>query len=81
MEQAIGRVRRQGQKKTVNIYHILAEGTVEMNIMEHRRNQFAVRRSESAMFIPKDDYQSDDELLAHEVQQAELIATDLISDN
>ncbi|KAJ5770544.1 uncharacterized protein N7511_002595, partial [Penicillium nucicola] len=36
MTQAIGRARRYGQKRTVQVYHLLVRGTVEVNIFARR---------------------------------------------
>ena len=86
MVQAIGRLRRQGQKKTVKVYHILAQNTVEMDIMAYRRNEYPVLRDGKAMFIPKEDFKSDsDKSLLHgddgEGEHVERnIASDLAAD-
>jgi SNF2 family DNA or RNA helicase len=39
MTQAIGRARRSGQEKTVNVYHYLVTGTIDVDIIEFRRSQ------------------------------------------
>jgi hypothetical protein len=36
MTQAIGRAQRYGQKRTVQVYHLLVRGTVEVNIFGRR---------------------------------------------
>lgn len=38
MTQMIGRVKRFHQKKTVHVWHILAERTIDVNVMQERKN-------------------------------------------
>jgi hypothetical protein len=39
MAQAIARSRRYGQKKKVHIYHIVAQRTIDVDILEHRHKR------------------------------------------
>ncbi|KAL5120891.1 hypothetical protein ACEQ8H_001078 [Pleosporales sp. CAS-2024a] len=39
MAQAIARLRRYGQSKTVHIYHVIAQRTIDVDIMEHRHKR------------------------------------------
>ena len=60
MTQAIGRVKRFGQKKTVQVWYLLASNTIDVNVLQERRN--AVLRhvqesdgSQSVSLVPQYD--------------------------
>jgi hypothetical protein len=54
MAQAIARCRRYGQKKTVHIYHIIAQRTIDVDILEHRHKRVdGLTTSKSPMKMPK----------------------------
>ncbi|KAJ6028070.1 C-5 cytosine methyltransferase [Penicillium herquei] len=55
MTQAIGRARRYGQKRTVNIYHMLHRATSDVEIMQRRRNEVIIERNGRAMFVPGEE--------------------------
>ncbi|KAF2495114.1 hypothetical protein BU16DRAFT_561418 [Lophium mytilinum] len=68
MEQAIGRARRYGQKKTVHVYHFVALNTIDVDIMQrHYRRSNVLREGE---FTPmnmndQDDASSQNTQLVH----------------
>jgi hypothetical protein len=54
MAQAIARCRRYGQKKKVHIYHIIAQRTIDVDIIEHRHKRVdGITTSERPMKMPK----------------------------
>jgi hypothetical protein len=54
MAQAIARCRRYGQKKEVHIYHIIAQRTIDVDILEHRHKRAdGITTSERPMKMPK----------------------------
>ncbi|CAJ2509459.1 Uu.00g144850.m01.CDS01 [Anthostomella pinea] len=59
MTQAIARVRRYGQEKTektVYIYHMIAQRTIDVDILEHRHKRVdGITTSESTMKMPQAD--------------------------
>ena len=54
MSQAIARSRRYGQEKTVHIYHVIAQRTIDVDILEcrHKRSD-AITTSKSRSQLPK----------------------------
>ncbi|KAI9733937.1 MAG: hypothetical protein M1834_002592 [Cirrosporium novae-zelandiae] len=58
MEQAIGRAKRYGQKKNVYIYHFLALRTIDVNVIEEKREQILVKRSNTYTMVPKEQVQA-----------------------
>ncbi|CAG7963452.1 unnamed protein product [Penicillium olsonii] len=52
MTQAIGRARRYGQQRTVNVYHLLVRGSYEVNIFQDRQNRKLVERNGVATLLP-----------------------------
>jgi hypothetical protein len=54
MAQAIARLRRYMQTKTVHIYHIIAQRTIDVDILEHRHKRVdGITTPESPMKMPK----------------------------
>jgi hypothetical protein len=53
MTQAIGRIRRFGQRKHVHIWHILAIGTVDVDVMQMRRDEVLVKTGSAFGFMKK----------------------------
>lgn len=54
MAQAIARCRRYGQRRTVHIYHIIAQRTIDVDILEHRHKRLdGITTAESAMKMPQ----------------------------
>ncbi|KAH3990038.1 hypothetical protein HBI26_002010 [Parastagonospora nodorum] len=54
MAQAIARLRRYMQTKTVHIYHVIAQRTIDVDILEHRHKRVdGITTSESPMKMPK----------------------------
>jgi hypothetical protein len=54
MAQAIARVRRYLQEKTVYIYHIIAQRTIDVDILEHRHKRMnGITTSKSPMEMLK----------------------------
>ncbi|KAH7410248.1 hypothetical protein DE146DRAFT_733042 [Phaeosphaeria sp. MPI-PUGE-AT-0046c] len=54
MAQAVARCRRYGQKKTVHIYHIIAQHTIDVDILEHRHKLTdGITTAKSAIKMPK----------------------------
>lgn len=52
--QAVARCRRYGQKKTVHVYHIIAQRTIDVDILEHRHKRLdGITSAKSAMKMPK----------------------------
>jgi hypothetical protein len=53
MAQAVARCRRYGQQKTVHIYHIIAQRTIDVDILEHRHKRVdGITTSKSPMSMP-----------------------------
>jgi hypothetical protein len=53
-EQAIARSRRYGQKKKVHIYHVVAQRTIDVGILEHRHKRAdAITTTTSTVTLPK----------------------------
>ncbi|KAJ5921180.1 C-5 cytosine methyltransferase [Penicillium verhagenii] len=79
MKQAIGRARRYGQNKTVNIYHMLVENTAEINVVEERRKETLVRRFGWPLLLAESDerFESDERLAGEDI---EFYADDDIND-
>ncbi|KAJ5485617.1 hypothetical protein N7539_005605 [Penicillium diatomitis] len=57
MTQAIGRCRRFGQQRTVHVYHLLARGTVEVNIFEQRTASAVVVRGSQVLQVQPSEVQ------------------------
>jgi len=54
MAQAIARLRRYMQNKTVHIYHIIAQRTIDVDILEHRHKRAdGITTSTSPMKMPE----------------------------
>jgi hypothetical protein len=54
MAQAIARSRRYGQEKKVHIYHIVAQRTIDVDILEHRhKRKDGITTSTSMMKMPE----------------------------
>jgi hypothetical protein len=54
MAQAIARLRRYMQTKTVHIYHIIAQRTIDVDILEHRHKRVdGITTSKSPMKMPE----------------------------
>jgi hypothetical protein len=54
MAQAIARSRRYGQKKRVHIYHVIAQRTIDVDILEHRyRRSDAITTLTSTTELPE----------------------------
>jgi hypothetical protein len=54
MAQAVARCRRYGQKKTVHIYHVIAQRTIDVDILEHRHKRVdGITTSKSPMKLPQ----------------------------
>ena len=54
ISQAIARSRRYGQKKIVHIYHVVAQRTIDVDILKHRhRRSDAITTSKSTSQLPK----------------------------
>jgi hypothetical protein len=54
MAQAIARSRRYGQEKKVHIYHIVAQRTIDVDILEHRhKRNDAIITSSTTTKMPK----------------------------
>jgi hypothetical protein len=54
MAQAVARARRYGQKKKVHIYHVVAQRTIDVDIIEHRHKRVdGITSSGSTMQMPK----------------------------
>jgi SNF2 family DNA or RNA helicase len=51
MTQAIGRCRRYGQHKHVHVYHFLALSTIDVNIIQHRRQKVLIKRDGRFMLV------------------------------
>lgn len=49
--QAIGRVYRRGQNKTVHVYHFLAAQTIDVNILEERQGRVLVQSGETYLLL------------------------------
>ncbi|KAJ6069289.1 hypothetical protein N7499_011176, partial [Penicillium canescens] len=64
MTQAIGRAQRYGQKRTVQVYHLLVRGTVEVNIFARRNashgNGTLVERGGAACLVAEEAVLEDD---------------------
>lgn len=64
MTQAIGRARRYGQKRTVQVYHLLVRETVEVNIFARRNashgNGTLVERGGAACLVAEEAIRADD---------------------
>jgi hypothetical protein len=53
MAQAIARSRRYGQAKKVHIYHVLAQRTIDVDILEHRHKRVdGITTLKSSMKMP-----------------------------
>src|SRR5438309_7825543 len=59
-EQAIGRVRRRGQKKDVHIYYFLAARTIDVNILEDREGKTLVQRGEKYLLLVESEIEKGD---------------------
>ncbi|KAJ5933706.1 C-5 cytosine methyltransferase [Penicillium verhagenii] len=70
MKQAIGRSRRYGQDRTVNIYHMLVENTAEINVVEKRRKETLVRRNGCPLLLAESDerFESDERLVGEDME-------------
>lgn len=55
MTQAVGRVRRYGQKKTVHVHHFLAEMTIDVGIFQQRRQRVLVVRDGQPTLVMQDE--------------------------
>ncbi|KAF1916136.1 hypothetical protein BDU57DRAFT_547894 [Ampelomyces quisqualis] len=54
MAQAVARCRRYGQKKTVHIYHVIAQRTIDVDILEHRHKRVdGIATSRSPIKLPE----------------------------
>jgi hypothetical protein len=54
MAQAIARCRRYGQTKKVHIYHIVAQRTIDVDILEHRHKRVdGITTSKAPMNMPE----------------------------
>lgn len=54
MAQAIARCRRYGHNKTVHIYHVIAQRTIDVDILEHRHKRVdGITTSRSPMKMPE----------------------------
>ena len=53
MTQTTGRCLRYGQKKHVHIYHFLALNTIDVNILQHRREQIVVKRDGKFLLVDR----------------------------
>ncbi|KAH6674208.1 hypothetical protein B0J14DRAFT_562341 [Halenospora varia] len=73
MKQAIGRARRYGQKKIVNVYHFATTNTIDIDILEHR-----LRKHKSGPKILEQD-QNDSRVGRHIPRPANLVKTPLSS--
>ncbi len=49
--QAIGRVLRMGQTNPVHVYYVLAEKTIEVNILEDRKGKVLVERGGTSLLV------------------------------
>ncbi|KAJ5676206.1 hypothetical protein N7462_009103 [Penicillium macrosclerotiorum] len=63
MTQAIGRVRRFGQEKSVHVYHMLVPQTAEVNIYQGRHGGLLVQRDDRLVVVPTATRQAADLLL------------------
>ena len=54
MTQAIGRARRYGQKRKVQVYHLLVKNTYDVNIFQKRHASKLVDRSGVPTLFPED---------------------------
>jgi hypothetical protein len=43
MKQAVGRARRYGQSKTVNVYHLVTLHSIDVDILQHRTGRVLVK--------------------------------------
>jgi superfamily II DNA or RNA helicase len=64
LEQRIGRVDRIGQKRRVHAFHLIAQGTGEMRILEHLRAKVSRARTDVAASDPLGFVEVDDAALA-----------------
>lgn len=78
MKQAIGRARRYGQPKTVNVYHMLVKGTLEINLIQDRREQIVVCSGDFAKFVDNTDGMDDFETCEGEELELELVGANLV---
>lgn len=60
MTQAIGRARRFGQTRDVHVYHILARGTVDVDIFQDRTGKIVVKRDGQPLLVSVGDVQDED---------------------
>lgn len=70
MKQAIGRARRYGQKRTVHVYHMLVKDTLEVNLIQDRREQIVVCSGDCAEFV--DDIDGIEDVLTCEGEELDL---------
>ena len=63
MKQAVGRVRRYGQTKTVNIYHLLTLYTVDVDILQHRTGKVLVKVGPDHELVDPPQISKDSQLL------------------
>ncbi|KAK2762854.1 hypothetical protein FQN54_001029 [Arachnomyces sp. PD_36] len=54
MTQTVGRCRRFGQQKRVHVYHFIALETIDVNVLQHRRQQILVERKGEFLLVPED---------------------------
>jgi SNF2 family DNA or RNA helicase len=59
-EQAIGRVRRRGQKKDVHVYYFLAARTMDVNILEDREGKTLVQRGGKYLLLAESEIEEGD---------------------
>lgn len=53
MTQAIGRIRRYGQLNHIHIWHILIIGTVDVDLLQMRRNEILVETKSGFEFVKR----------------------------
>lgn len=77
MAQAIGRVRRHGQKKQIHVYRILALNTIDVDILEHRERRRDALTEQGAPAIHPPPAA---EILDMHVQQPQVERTQLVQE-
>ncbi|KAJ5084094.1 C-5 cytosine methyltransferase [Penicillium alfredii] len=60
MTQAIGRVRRYGQKRHVHVYHLLAKHAADVNIFQERHGQILVERDGEPVMVSPEEVSGND---------------------
>ncbi|OJJ50576.1 hypothetical protein ASPZODRAFT_11442 [Penicilliopsis zonata CBS 506.65] len=55
MTQAIGRVRRYGQTRTVHVWHLLASMTIDVNILQDRRGKLLVKLDGQVCLVDEEE--------------------------